>query len=70
MTNSKKDVWRTPSEILEIYPKLSNIYTPQKLGYLAYGDALNHKKLTRGCLISMQNFAEYLDFRYGIKIDV
>ena len=70
MENTQKDIWRTPSEILDMYPKIANIYTPQQLGYLVYGKAITAKKLSRGCLISMLSFASFLDWRYGIKIKV
>jgi hypothetical protein len=70
MENTQKDIWRTPSEILDMYPKIANIYTPQQLGYLVYGKAITAKKLSRSCLISMQSFASFLDWRYGIKIKI
>lgn len=70
MENTQKDIWRTPSEILDMYPKIANIYTAQQLGYLVYGKAITAKKLSRGCLISMLSFASFLDWRYGIKIKV
>lgn len=48
----KKERFKTPSEILENYPKMSKIWDCRKIGYLFYLKLVEGKKLPRGCLVS------------------
>lgn len=62
----KKD-FRTPSEILENYPQIKNIYTPQMLGYLVLCKVVTGKKLKRGCYISESDFLDFMKWRFGFN---
>lgn len=61
----KKDAYYTPSMMLEIHPKIANLYTAQELGYLRKHRVINGKELKRGCLISELSLLEFLQWRFG-----
>lgn len=65
-TERTKEHWYTPSELLEMYPKIASLYTPQRLGYLAMAGGVNYRKRGRTCLISEEHFIEFLKWRYGL----
>lgn len=69
MDNKKKLHWYTPSELLDMYPKLRAIYTPQLIGYLALGKGVNHKKIGRMSLIEFEDFQDFLARRFGITLE-
>ena len=68
MAENKKNHWYTPSELLDMYPTIANLYTPQRLGYLAYGGGVNFRKLGRTCLISEESLLDFLKWRYQIQL--
>lgn len=59
----------TPSELLEMFPKLRSLYTPQILGYLALGKGINIKKVGRQTLVELEDFARFLKFRFDITLE-
>lgn len=69
MDAKKRKLYYTPSELLEMYPQLRNLYTPQTIGYLALGHGVNIKKLGRQTLVDFEDFAKFLHFRYKIVLD-
>lgn len=62
-----KDRWYTPSEMLELHPKIANLYTPQDLGYLRRLKVVSGKELRRGCLVSEQDLLKFVAWRFGIE---
>lgn len=59
----------TPSELLNMYPKLRSIYTPQKIGYLAHGEGVNIKKIGRQTVVEFEDFARFLKYRFDITLE-
>lgn len=69
MAAKEKLHYYTPSEILDMYPQLRTLFTPQKIGYLIYGGAVNYHKLGRQTLVEFEDFARHLKQRYRIVLD-
>lgn len=69
MDKSKQNInWVTPSEILDLHPKVASLYSPQRIGYLAMAGAINFKKRGRITFISEQSFLEFWKWRYQFAI--
>ena len=68
MDDKKKLHWYTPTELLEMHPQLRNIYTPQLIGYLILGKAVNGKKRGRLTLVEYEDFADFLQRRFSIRL--
>lgn len=59
----------TPSELLDMFPKLRALYTPQNIGYLALGKGINIKKVGRQTLVELEDFARFLKYRFDITLE-
>lgn len=54
----QKERFKTPTEILENYPKMKKIWDARKIGYLFYLRLVEGRKLLRGCLVSERQVLE------------
>jgi len=61
--------WVTPSELIDLYPVIKNLYyTPQRIGYLAMAGAVSFKKRGRITFIDKSSFIEFFKWRYQITL--
>ena len=68
MDNQKKFNWVTPTELLELYPKVRVLYTPQRIGYLAMSGAVIAKKRGRVTFIDKDDFTTFWKWRYHFDL--